>query len=314
MNTSTFDLTQLGTKPYIMDGGLETTLIFENGYDLPEFAAFPLLDQEKGRTILRDYYLRYIHIARKNRYGFILEGPTWRASKDWGEKLGYGHVELKRINTEAISFLADLKNAYADENSPMLVSGCIGPRGDGYQIDRKLTAEQAEAYHQVQIGHFRRAGADLVAAYTINYTEEAIGIVKAAQKEGIPAVISFTVETDGRLPSGQPLGEAITQVDLETGSGPAYYMINCAHPSHFKHILIDDQDWLGRIRGVRANASKKSHTELDESEKLDRGNLAEFGEENANLTHILPNLHIFGGCCGTDHHHLEEICQRIDRP
>lgn len=311
MSASTHDLIQSNTKPYIMDGGLETTLIFENGYELPEFAAFPLLDQEEGRDILRDYYRRYIHVARKNGYGFILEGPTYRASSSWGRKLGYSPAELKRINTEAISFLIDLKNGFADESSPMLVSGCIGPQGDGYQIDHKLTKEEAEAYHQEQIAHFKQAGADLVAAYTINYTEEAIGIVWAAQKQDIAAVISFTVETDGRLPSGQPLGEAISQVDAETECGPAYYMINCAHPSHFTHILTDNQDWLGRIRGVRSNASKKSHAELDDSEELDRGNLSEFGEENGKLTQFLPNLHIFGGCCGTDHHHIEEICNHL---
>ena len=312
MSTLAHDFIHFESKPYIMDGGLETTLIFKNGYNLPEFAAFPLLDQEKGRATLRDYYLSYIHVARKNGYGFILEGPTYRASSSWGQKLGYDRDELKRINTEAISFLTDLKNNFADVNSPMLVSGCIGPQGDGYQIDRKLTVEQAEAYHQAQIGHFEQAGADLVAAYTINYTDEAIGIVRAAEKQGIAAVISFTVETDGRLPSGQPLGEAISQVDAESGSGPAYYMINCAHPSHFKHILTGDRDWLERIRGIRANASNKSHAELDDSEELDRGDVAEFGEENADLTHLLPNLHIFGGCCGTDHQHIEEICHRIE--
>ena len=312
MSTLADDFIHFESKPYLMDGGLETTLIFKNGYDLPEFAAFPLLDQEKGRDTLRDYYLSYIRVARKNGYGFILEGPTYRASSRWGQKLGYDSDGLKRINSEAITFLTELKNTFADENSPMLVSGCIGPQGDGYQIDRKLTVEQAEAYHQVQIGHLKQAGADLVAAYTINYTDEAIGIVRAAQKQGIAAVISFTVETDGRLPSGQPLGEAINRVDTETGRGPAYYMINCAHPSHFKHILTDNQDWLERIRGIRANASKKSHAELDDSEELDRGDVAAFGEENADLTHLLPNLHIFGGCCGTDHHHIEEICHRIE--
>ncbi len=311
MNATTNDLPQLGTKRFLMDGGLETTLIFENGFDLPQFAAFPLLDQKEGRAALRDYYLRYIDIARKTGCGFILEGPTWRASSNWGAKLGYGPEELERINTEAISFLTDLKTAFADETTPMLVSGCIGPQGDGYNVEIKGSAEQARGYHTVQIGHFKKAGADLVAAYTINYAEEAVGITRAALEHQIPAVISFTVETDGRLPSGQPLGEAITQVDRETENGPVYYMINCAHPSHFKHILSDDQGWLKRIRGIRANASKKSHAELDEADELDRGDLAEFGEENAALAKFLPNLNIFGGCCGTDHQHIQEICNHV---
>lgn len=299
---------QLGTKRFIMDGGLETTLIFENGIDLPEFAAFPLLDSQEGRDILRDYYLRYIDVAKKNECGFILEAPTWRSSRSWGTKLGYDDKALKRINTESISFLKNLKMMFEDNDSPMIVSGCIGPQGDGYCVEQKMSIEEAKVYHGVQISQFKQADADLVAAYTINYVEEAIGITKAAQDNQIPVVISFTVETDGRLPSGQPLGEAITQVDRETDSGPVYFMINCAHPSHFKHILTDEQDWLRRIWAVRANASKKSHTELDESEELDRGNLVEFGEEHAALAEMLPNLSIFGGCCGTDHRHIEEIC------
>ena len=311
MSTSRNSITQPRTGTYIMDGGLETTLIFEHGYDLPEFAAFPLLDQEKGRDILRDYYLRYINVARKHGYGFILEGPTYRASSSWGKKLGYDASELKRINTDAIEFLTDLKKSCGDRHHPMLVSGCIGPEGDGYHIDHKLTIEEAAVYHQEQINHFKLAHADLVSAYTINYVEEAIGIVRAAQSQIIPAVISFTVETDGRLPSGQPLGDAITQVDSETNDGPAYYMINCAHPSHFRQVLGREQGWPERIRGVRANASKKSHAELEECEELDRGNLSEFGTEHAELTELLPNLHIFGGCCGTDHRHVEEICRHI---
>ena len=311
MNIYSHNLHELETKRFIMDGGLETTLIFGHGIDLPEFAAFPLLDQEEGREILQNYYLRYINIAKQNKCGFIFEAPTWRASSKWGAKLGYDDEELKRINFDSISFLKKLKTMFEDDVSPLFISGNIGPQGDGYRVEQALSIEQAETYHNAQVGHFKQAGADLVAAYTINHVEEAIGITRAAQCHQIPVVISFTVETDGTLPSGQPLGDAITQVDRETNSGPAYYMINCAHPSHFKHILTDDQDWLGRIRAVRANASKKSHAELDESEELDRGNLVEFGEANAELSEILPNLNIFGGCCGTDHHHIEEICSSL---
>lgn len=311
MTTQNEIITLPETTTFIMDGGLETTLIFENGCELPEFAAFPLLDQEEGREILRNYYIRYLSLARKNGYGFILEGPTWRASARWGEKLGYDRLDLERINAEAINLLKDLRTVFTGYLSPILVSGCIGPRRDGYQVTQKATVEAAESYHQTQVGQFKEAGADLVSAYTINYVEEAIGIVKAAQKQQIPSVISFTVETDGRLPSGQPLGDAITQVDTETNSAPAYYMINCAHPSHFRHVLTEDHYWLGRIKGVRSNASKKSHAELDEAEELDRGDLIEFGESNAELKKVLPNLHIFGGCCGTDHYHVEEICKHM---
>ena len=303
--------TQIDSRHFLLDGGLETTLIFENGIELPEFAAFPLFDLETGRDALRDYYLRYIYLAKKSDCGLILESPTWRASSDWGEKLGYDRDELRRINNTAIGFLHDLREVFEDEATPMLVSGCIGPNGDGYQVETKMSITEAQIYHAEQITSLVEAGVDLVSAYTINYSEEAIGIVKASKAIGIPIVISFTVETDGRLPSGQPLGEAITRVDQETEDGPLYYMINCAHPSHFRHLLDTDHSWLGRIRGVRANASKKSHAELDEAEELDRGDILEFGHEHQELASILPNLTIFGGCCGTDHHHIEAICNNV---
>ncbi len=152
---------------------------------------------------------------------------------------------------------------------------------------------------------------DLVSAYTINYEEEAIGIVKAAKSAEVPVVIGFTVETDGKLPTGQSLGKAITAVDEATNNGPAYYMINCAHPTHFKDILEVDEPWVKRIRAIRANASTKSHAELDEAVDLDEGNPLDFGTRCGELKKISPNINIFGGCCGTDHRHVEEICKAV---
>ncbi|MBE0583199.1 MAG: homocysteine S-methyltransferase family protein [Desulfofustis sp.] len=298
-------------RQFISDGGLETTLLFENGIDLPEFAAFPLLEQSDGIDLLRDYYLRYIYLAKKNHCGFILESPTWRASRVWGEKLGYGPGELDRINTRAIEFLADLRDTLADRDTPMMISGCLGPQGDGYHVDNKLSIEEARAYHLPQIRTFSRTNVDLISAMTLNYSEEASGITLAAGDVGVPAVISFTVETDGRLPSGQPLGDAILEVDRETGGGPLYYMINCSHPSHFRHVLTSDSVWRRRIKAIRANASCKSHAELDQLTELDKGDPVDLGRQYKELTTLLPELNIFGGCCGTDHHHVEAICREV---
>jgi S-methylmethionine-dependent homocysteine/selenocysteine methylase len=311
MSTYRNQLPQTAEKIFVTDGGLETILVYQQGYELPEFAAFDILRREEGYQVLWDYYKKYIHLARDNNLGFILESPTWRASRDWGAQIGYDGEALKKANRDSVALLTDIRQRYETDDSPMVISGCIGPRGDGYTVTDKMTAGEAEAYHFEQIATFSQTAADLVTAFTINYTEEAIGITRAAQSAGIPVVIGFTVETDGSLPSGQPLGEAIEEVDRATGNGPAYYMINCAHPTHFEASLRPGDEWVSRIRAVRANASTKSHAELDGSEELDVGNPADLGERYARLQELLPNLTVLGGCCGTDHHHVNAICRSV---
>jgi S-methylmethionine-dependent homocysteine/selenocysteine methylase len=304
-------LPQMSSRTFITDGGLETTLIFHDGHDLPEFAAFDLLTRPNGYEDLRRYYERYIAVALKSRVGFILESATWRASRDWGRKLGYTPADLQAVNRESITLLQDLRSTAETVAVPMVISGNIGPRGDGYQVENKMTAAEAQAYHQEQVDTFSATQADLVSAFTINYAEEAVGITRAAQAAGIPAVISFTVETDGRLPSGQPLGEAVTEVDRATGKGPAYFMINCAHPTHFTDALSGNDPWAHRIRAIRANASTKSHAELDEATELDDGDPMDLGRRYAALKRRVPWLNIFGGCCGTDHRHVEAACKAV---
>lgn len=304
-------LPQMTDKLFLTDGGLETTLIFENGYDLPQVAAFDVFKYKDGYEVLKAYFLPYINLARSHGTGFILESPTWRASRDWGSKIGYSPADLKAMNQKSIALLDDLRREWESPATPMVISGCIGPRGDGYQVSEKMTVSQAKAYHQEQIDTLSNTEADLVSAYTINYIEEAIGIVLAAQSAAIPVVISFTVETDGRLPSGQPLSEAIETVDQATDGGPVYYMINCAHPTHFHAALASRQPWTGRIKALRANASSKSHAELDESETLDTGNPVDLGQRYAQLKALLPHLNVFGGCCGTDTQHVTEICKSV---
>lgn len=306
-------LPQLGKQPFLTDGGIETTLIYDSHLDLPEFAAFTLLDDEKSTSELYNYYLPYIELARRDLLGFILESPTWRASREWGVKIGYDRDGLEQVNRQAIELLVKIRERFEVESSPMPISGCLGPRGEGYHVRGKMTVTEAYEYHAHQIGIFAETEADLVSAFTINYVEEAIGITLAARRYEMPVVISFTVETDGRLPSGQPLQGAIEEVDKATADGPAYYMINCAHPTHFSHVLVGEGAWLGRIRAIRANASCRSHEELDDMDELDRGNSTELAGEYGNLLQLLPNLNVFGGCCGTDHHHLEEIATAVLR-
>jgi len=292
---------------YLTDGGLETTLIFHDGLDLPFFAAFDLLKDEAGRSKLLSYYERYARIAIEGGCGFILETPTWRASRDWGVELGYDEDRIADFNRESIDLMNTVRNQFETQNSPMVVSGNIGPRGDGYAVGKQMTVDGALNYHEHQINALAEAGADLITAITMTYIDEAVGIVRAAQGANVPVVIGFTTETDGRLPSGESLETAITAVDEATGHGPAYYMVNCAHVDHFSAALADDETWTQRIRGIRANASRLSHDELDECEVLDDGDPTEFGELYRQLRERLPKLNVFGGCCGTDHRHVNSV-------
>lgn len=292
---------------FLTDGGIETTLIFQDGLDLPHFAAFHLLRDPKARPFLVRYYERYIEIARANGTGFILESPTWRASADWGARLGYSAADIAAVNREAIGLMRDLREAYETPASPMVVSGCVGPRGDGYDPGQAMSPGAAEAYHALQVGAFAEAGADMVTAITMTNANEAIGIVRAATKAGMPVALSFTLETDGRLPTGQPLKEAIGLIDEVTANGPAYYMINCAHPTHFDGVLQPGEAWTKRIRGLRANASRRSHQELNDAPDLDAGDPIELGGQYRALVRTHPQMNVLGGCCGTDHRHVECI-------
>ena len=303
-------LPQLSGETFITDGGMETTLIFDEGLDLPHFASFVLLDDPSGIEALRAYYRSYLEIAVRHGVGIVLDTPTWRANPDWGDRLGYSTEALADIDRRAVALLEDLRTA-TDGVPQVIISGCVGPRGDGYRIDSKMTAEEAQRYHEPQIATFADTAADLVSALTLTYADEAVGVALAAEVVGIPSVISFTVETDGRLPSGQTLGDAIEEVDARTRGSVGYFMINCAHPTHFAHVLEDDGDWRTRIWGLRANASEKSHAELDEAEELDQGDPLALAGHYRELQGRLPNLSVVGGCCGTDHRHVAAIATAL---
>ena len=307
MSTSKNTLPQMNGGLFLTDGGIETTLIYQDGFDLPFFAAFHLFRDEKGLRALRRYFARHASIARKNDMGFVLESATWRASRDWAEKIGYSAAELEEVNRRAIRLLREIKAEYETPNSRMVISGCIGPRGDGYDPGRIMSPEEAQAYHSQQVRIFADEGVDMISAITMTNPHEAIGVTQAAQAAEIPVVVSFTVETDGNLPTGDTLGKAINMVDRATGNGPAYYMINCAHPTHYESRLMSGEPWVERIGGMRANASRLSHAELDKATELDDGNPAEFGRQFAGIRSRLPRMNVLGGCCGTDHRHIEQI-------
>ncbi len=300
-------LPQLGASLFVTDGGLETTLVFRDGLDLPLFAAFSLLRSQSGRAALSHYFLEYLRIAEHQGCGIILESPTWRANPEWGWRLGYTLAELATANRDAIDLLSEVIKPFTTATGARIRSGCIGPRRDGYVVNHVMPVAEALAYHEWQIGVFATTEADMVCAMTMTTAEEASGVALAAQKHNMPVAISFTTETDGRLPSGQGLGDAITQVDDVTAGYPAYYMVNCAHPDHFRFALEDGKPWLQRLRGIRANASRMSHAELDASEHLDDGDPVELGRIYAEMHARHKGLNILGGCCGTDTRHIGAI-------
>jgi homocysteine S-methyltransferase len=288
---------------------METTMIFHHGLDLPHFAAFTLLGNERGRAALSTYYDTYLDVAEERGHPIVLDTATWRANADWGELLGYSAGALDEANRDAVALV---RAAVARHTASVVVSGAIGPRGDGYVADQLMSAPEAQRYHEPQVRSLAGAGVDVVSALTLTHAEEAVGIARAAAAAGVPSVISFTVETDGKLPSGQTLADAVAAVDAETWTAPAYYMVNCAHPTHFAGVL-DGSPSLERIRGVRPNASTKSHAELDEAEELDMGNPAELAAHVASLRTSLPLLSVFGGCCGTDHRHIAALAAALSR-
>jgi homocysteine S-methyltransferase len=293
---------------WLTDAGIETALIFQQGVELPGFATFPLLESETGRAALRQYIEPFLDLARERDAGFLLGTATWRANPDWIAVLGYDAGALAAINRRSVEFAEELRQGTQAWDRPVLIEGVIGPRAEAHAPSALMTVDEAERYHAPQLGVLGESGADIACALTLTYADEAVGIVRAAVAAGLPIAVSFTVETDGRLPSGQSLRAAIEQVDAETDGSPLHYMINCAHPTHFAGALSDGGPWLERLGGLRANASARSHAELDEADEFDDGDPVDLGRRHAPLRDVLPGIAVLGGCCGTDIRHVTSIC------
>lgn len=303
-------LPQLSGELFLTDAGIETDLIFNHGIEIREFAAHTLLPDAAGREALERYFRGFLSLARDTGAGFILDSQTWKAHLHWADDLGESEDELREANEEAIAFIARLREEFASNSNPIVLNGVVGPRGDAYAPEVEVAALEAEQYHYKQLGWLAKTDVDMVTALTFTQSDEAIGFVRAARRAGLPVVVSFTVETDGNLPTGQPLGEAIHAVDDATDSAAAYFMVNCAHPDHFSHVL-EDAGWARRIRGLRCNASRKSHAELDESETLDDGDPIELSEQYKAIKATMPWLNVFGGCCGSDLRHVTQIAGAV---
>eukprot|EP00756_Hemistasia_phaeocysticola_P020601 Hpha_TRINITY_DN15726_c2_g3::TRINITY_DN15726_c2_g3_i1::g.40246::m.40246 len=313
MGPSLPQVTETG-EVFLTDSGIETVLLFERGIDLPEFAAFITLESEEHTKALKEYYQAHIDLCKRHGHkNLVLDSCTWRASQRWADKISkekYPPQRMAELNKQAVQVLHDLRTATSDLR--ILISGNVGPRDDAYAPATQMNPEEAEAYHTPQLQAFKdSAGVDQVSFITCTYPAEGVGVARAAEKLGLPVVISFTTETDGKLPNGDTLQKAVEEVDKATGGYPTYFMINCSYPTHFRSALDDAQKgekpvWLGRVRGVKANASAKSHAELDEATELDAGDKKELGSLMGQLRKTF-GFNVLGGCCGTNHGHIEEM-------
>lgn len=295
---------------YLSEGGTETELMYKYGFELPQFAMFPLLDNPKAVAKMREMFRSYLEVVANNKMCALMGGLDYRASPDWGKLLGYSPQGLAEANHQSILFLREIADEYATDIPEILIQGLIGPRGDAYERNEKITANEAEDYHSVQLETLKEADVDLSLAITFNNIPESIGVARAAAKIGVPLGISLTLDGTSKLNSGPTLAEAITTIDAETNQSPAFYSINCSHPVEYEPA-IEPGDWINRVRGVRPNASKMEKIALCQIGHLEEGDPVELGELCGDLAKRYPHMDIWGGCCGTWDIHLDEIAKNL---
>ncbi|WP_328858470.1 homocysteine S-methyltransferase family protein [Williamsia herbipolensis] len=297
---------------YLTEGGPETEISYEHGFDLPHFVMFGLLDDDRAVAVLRGMYERYLDVAVRHGFGVLMAGVDYRASPDWAALLGFSSRQLADLQLRAIDFLREVAEPRRAEVPALLYAGVVGPRFDAYDPARQITAVESQAYHSEQIATLARAGVDLVQTLTLSSIPEAVGVCRAAARAGLPVSVSFTLDnTTHRLSSGPSLRDAVETVDLETGPDrPAFYGVNCSHPLEFIPA-VEPGGWFRRVRSLRPNAALLDKIELSSLGHLERGNPTQLGELMGDLAKRHPHIDIWGGCCGTWDTHLEEIAARV---
>lgn len=295
---------------YLSEGGTETELMYKYGFELPQFAMFPLLNNPDAVSKMREMFRSYLDVVANNGMCALMGGLDYRASPDWGELLGYSPAGLAEANHQSIAFLREIANEYASDIPEILIQGLIGPRGDAYARNAKITENEAEDYHSVQLETLKDTDVDLALAMTFNNIPESIGVARAAAKIGVPLGISLSLDSTSRLNSGPGLAEAITVIDAEVNQSPEFYSINCSHPVEYEPAIVPG-DWIDRVRGVRPNASKMEKIALCQIGHLEQGDPVELGELCGDLARRYPHMDIWGGCCGTWNTHLDEIAKNI---
>ena len=303
---------RLENKIYLTEGGTETEILYKWGYELPEFAMFPLLDNAEADQCIRGIYRRYFDVAEAFETGLVILGHDYRASPDWARKLGYSLDGLAEMQHRTIDFLADMRSEYKGRVSDVYISGCIGPRGDAYGTGAEISESEAEDYHSVQLSTLRETDADMAIAATFNNIPEAIGVVRAAKNIGVPLGVSLTLTTESRLRSGPTLKQAVETIDEQTDGAAAWFGTNCSHPLEFEPAISETGVWTERLRYIRPNASRMEKIALCKLGHLEDGNPIELGQQMGDVAQRFPKMDILGGCCGTDERHLGEIAKNVN--
>lgn len=296
---------------YLTEGGQETEVMYRHGFELPEFAMFPLLDNPAALNVMREMYQRYLDVAARHGCVALMGGLDYRASPDWGRKIGLSDQQLADYQQRAIAFLRDVAAPYVGQLPGVMFVGCIGPRGDAYSLNQTMTEEEAEEYHSFQLAGLKAAGVDLAMAMTFNNVPEAVGIARAAARADLPLEISFTLDSNHRLKSGPSLKSAIETVDFLAGEDrPDFYGINCSHPLEFSPAL-EPGTWTRRIRSLRPNAAMMDKQSLCALGHLEEGDPVSLGSLMGMLARGHPHVDMWGGCCGTWDKHLEHIAANV---
>ena len=292
---------------YLTEGGQETELMYGYGFDLPQFALFPLLDDPAAVTRLTSMYQAVLEVAVRHEMGVVLGGLDYRASPDWAGLLGLDAAALAKYQRRSVDFLRQVSAPYRDRLPHILIVGTVGPQGDAYERNERVTADSAETYHAVQVATLAAAGVDVVLAMTFTSADEAIGVVRAARAQRLPVIVSF-------MPGGpdEPgLGSMIRRVDDATDGYPVCYGLNCSHPLEFGPQLEHGGEWTRRIGVLRPNASSKDKVELCQIGHLERGDPVDLARRMGELAQRMPHVSAWGGCCGTWDEHLELIAAAV---
>ena len=304
---------RLKDKIYLTEGGTETEILYKWGYALPEFAMFPLLDNPEADAVIRDMYRRYFDVAAEHNTGMLVLGHDYRASPDWGAKLGYSPEGLAEMERRTVRFLDEIRAEYSAKVTDAYIAGCIGPRGDAYGTGAEIGENEAEDYHSVQLPTLRETPADMAIAVTFNNIPEAVGVIRAAEGIGLPIGVSLTLTTESRLRSGPTLRKAVETIDERTNGAAAWFGTNCSHPLEFEPALADEGPWIERLRYMRPNAVKMEKLALCKLGHLEDGDPVELGHQMGDLARRYPQMDLLGGCCGTDERHLDEIATNAQK-
>jgi S-methylmethionine-dependent homocysteine/selenocysteine methylase len=273
-----------------------------------------LIYDDRGRSALERIYRGYIEIGIKYNLPFLVSAPTWRANPERIKASKFHH--RKSLNADCVRFIQSLRKTYKDGSKGIYIGGLMACHGDAYRPEETLSVMDAANFHKSQAAMLAESEVDFILAATLPAVSEARGMAAALSDFKIPYILSFVIRPDGTILDGTPLHQAFDQIDAAIQHPPFFYLINCVHPSVFSHALKSEvvlsNSVLKRLWGLQANTSAKSPEELDGLSELDGSEPRSFARELLALYHTF-GIKIIGGCCGTDHHHIEAIAEEISQ-